>query len=64
MREHATKTTLVFLSVYIEAFWLLLRSSVSLLPASTYSATRKHLSPYPQSDGPGLKKQKKDKHQY
>ena len=33
--QHGTKTTPVFLSVDGEAFWLLLPSSVSLLPCGT-----------------------------
>ena len=43
MREHGTKTTLVFLPADGEASWLLLPSSVSLLsggtgqPENTYS---------------------------
>ena len=35
MREHGTKTTLVFLPADGEASWLLLPSSVSLLSGST-----------------------------
>ena len=47
MREHGTKTTLVFLPADEEASWSLLPSSVSLLssgtvqPESTYSCTLK-----------------------
>ena len=43
MREHGTKTTLVFLPAHGEASWSLLPSSVSLLsggivqPENTYS---------------------------
>ena len=43
MREHVTKTTLVFLAADRQASWLLLPSSVSLLsggtvqPEKTYS---------------------------
>ena len=47
MREHGTKTTLVFLPADGEASWLLLSSSVSLLsggivqPKNTYSSILK-----------------------
>ena len=47
MREHGTKTTLVFLPADGEASWLLLSSSVSLLsggivqPENTYSSILK-----------------------
>ena len=43
MREHGTKTTLVFLPAHVEASWSLLPSLVSLLsghtvqPENTYS---------------------------
>ena len=35
MREHGTKTTLVFLPADGEVYWLLLPSSVSLLSGGT-----------------------------
>ena len=47
MREHGTKTTLVFLPADGEASWVLLPSSVSLLsggtvqPENTYCSTLK-----------------------
>ena len=62
MREHGTKTTLVFLPADGEGSQSLL-SKFSLLAIRRHSATRKQLFPYPQGDRLGLRKPKKDKHQ-
>ena len=42
MHEHGTKTTLVFLHADGEASWLLLPSSVSLLPGGTVQPENTH----------------------
>ena len=62
MREHGTKTNLVFLTADGEASWLLLLSSVSLLsggtvqPGNTYSCILKVI-------GQVCESEKKFKHQ-
>ena len=38
-------------------------SKLGVITIRRHSATRKHLLPYPQDDGSGLRKPKKDKHQ-
>ena len=43
---------------------LVANSKFGLLTIRQYSATRKHLFPYPQGDRSGLRKPKKDKHQH
>ena len=57
MCKHGTKTTPVFLPADGEA------SKFGLFTTRQHSATRKHLFLYPQGDGSGLGKPKKDKHQ-
>ena len=63
MRENSTKTAPVFLAADREAHWSLLPSLVSLLPygtvqpENTYSCILKVTTS-------GLRKPKKDKHQY
>ena len=60
MQGHGTKTTPVFLLADGEASI----SNFSLLTIKQHSATRKHLSLYPQGDRPGLRKPQMDKHQH
>ena len=62
MREHGTKTTLVFLPADGEDSQLVL-SKFSLLTIRRHSATRKQLLSYTQGDRSGQRKPKKDKHQ-
>ena len=62
MREHGTKTTLVFLPADGEGSQLLL-SKFSLLTIRRHIATRKQLFPYPQGDRSGQRKPKKGKNQ-
>ena len=62
MHEHGTKTTPVFLPA--DGSLLVATSKFVLLTIRQHSATRKHLFAYPQADRSGLRKLKKDKHQF
>ena len=64
MREHGTKTTLVFLPANGEASWSLLSSLVSLLSGGTVQPETVqyctvHLFQYPQGDRSGLRQPKR-----
>ena len=61
MHKHGTNTTLVFLPADGEVSWSLLASLVSLLSGGTLQTEKTY---YPQGDGSGLIKLKKDKHKH
>ena len=63
MREHGTKTTLVFLLADGEASWLLLSSLVSLLPGSTVQPENTY-SCILKVTGQVWESEKKGKHQH
>ena len=62
MREHGTKTTLVFSPADGEASWSLLPSSVSLLSGGTVQPENTYSCILTSRGRSGLRKPKKDKH--
>ena len=62
MREHGTKTTMVFLPADGEAY-LVATFKFGILMVRQHSAIRKNLILYPQGDRSSLRKPKKGKHQ-